>query len=404
MSTILYVSRAGLPADAPGIRITNNGELLKDLGYHVHYICERQISSSSLEGNYKLASGKGLNDLPDNELHYVNNGMVYSYLRQPSHINKLDVLKNIWEIYSANKSFKRICHYIELEKPKIVILYNDIYGLTKRLIPYCHAKGIKLIADVTEWYEKDTNKKCVERMVVNLTDKRIRQLDSGLNGVIAISEHFKDYYQSKGLKCIQIPPLMPCAYEITPHQQNGPITFVYAGSPGGKDIIIPFIDALVRANKRTMQFRLDIVGLTLDFLTDLKLRADTINYGIVFHGRLPHQQVLEIVSKADFGILFRHNLRYAKAGYSTKFAECMSLGVPMICNLIGGTDRSIDDGINGLTIKDISDNELDALLDRISKLSSKDINGLKRNAWTKAKVLFSPETYETLLSDFLNHL
>ena len=115
--------------------------------------------------------------------------------------------------------------------------------------------------------------------------------------------------------------------------------------------------------------------------------------GIFAHGRVLRDKALEIVKKSDFGILFRHNKRYAKAGFSTKFAECMSLGVPMLCNAIGGCDSMIKNGHNGFLTKTSDMNEILEVLEQILSMPEESIVALKQQTRKFALEHFAPDSY-----------
>lgn len=73
------------------------------------------------------------------------------------------------------------------------------------------------------------------------------------------------------------------------------------------------------------------------------------------------------------------------AGYSTKLAESLSLGTPVICNKIGGSDIDITDGKNGFKINKYSMKYLKDILRKISKMDVKEINDLKNKSYIFAK-------------------
>lgn len=415
MQNALYIARAGLPMDATGIRIEAIGALLKKAGYHIHYICERRVDHQVTNSSFHKLTPMEIAQYPDaylniTEEHYEESGSIYSYL--PSHHNnKMDSIKDTVEIYTASRAFRRVQAFCEKENPDIIILYNDIYGLTKKLIPYCRKKKILLLADVTEWYEKRKKAPIAERMIVYLTDKRIRTIDRKLDGVISISPFFDEYYSSIGVKSILIPPLMRIQKEEfhleKNFEQNQMIRFVYAGSPGSKDIIIPFVQGIIRANHKSIasdgkkKFQLDLVGVDSSYLHANGCQEANEAIGITPYGRLSHNDTLAIIKNADFGILLRHDQRYAKAGFSTKFSECMSLGVAMVCNRIGGTDRFVENGVDGFILENLKNDAIDQLLDMLSVKSREFIVNLKKNAFLKASQVFNIEHYVRNLSDFL---
>lgn len=406
MKKIIYVSRAGLPIDAPGIRIKQIGNLLENMGYQIHYICNRRIGHDEKFSGFDKAVSTSELRLNQDEIHFQHGNKVYSYLR-PFSGGKINALREIIEIITAERAYRRIKSYCIQEKPAVIILYNDVYGLTKKLITFCKKNHIRLIADVTEWYEKRENASLGEKLVIRLTNRRIQKLDKKLDGIIAVSRFLEEYYHGQGANCIWIPPLMDINPSFQPKKyeydgMNHLINFVYAGSPGSKDILKSFVEALVDANRANRRFRLDVIGIDEDYLMKNGM-GESLHTGVYAHGRMSHEQTIEYIRHADFGILFRKNERYAKAGFSTKFAECMSCGVPMMCNSVGGTDTLIRDGENGILTQSYDKHELSEALERISRMDEKKLLSMKATAYADACQYFSSENSRDKLKELVSN-
>lgn len=406
MKKIIYVSRAGLPIDAPGIRIKQIGNLLESIGYQIHYICNRRIGHDEEFAGFDKAILTPELCLNQNEIHFQYGNKIYSYLK-PFRGGKINALRETIEIITAARVYRRVKSYCVQEKPAVIILYNDVYGLTKKLSAFCKKNHIRLIADVTEWYEKRENASFGEKLVIGLTNRRIQKLDRKLDGIIAVSRFFEDYYREQGANCIWIPPLMDIKSSFKPQKyeydiKKPSINFVYAGSPGSKDILAPFMEALVDANRVKRRFRLDIIGIDEDYFTKINV-GKSLSNGVYAHGRMSHEQTMEYIRHADFGILFRKNERYAKAGFSTKFAECMSCGVPMMCNYVGGTDILIRDGENGILTKSYAKYELREALERISGMDENKLLSMKVAAYADACQYFSAENSRDRLKELISN-
>ena len=408
MSRILYISRAGLPIDAAGIRTFHIGTILESLGFEVHYLANRRITNKVLDGEYEKLSPVDRDLLEATEHHFKIGEKIYSYLpKQKS--GKLAAAKEIYELVSARKAYERVVSYCEKEKPYAVFLYNECYPLAKKLLAYCKKNNIRLFADVTEWYEMDKNKNFAERFVVRSAEKRITKLDHRFDGIIAISDFFEDYYKSKGANVVRIPPLMEIEkdLEIEKHEyyeDKSVLNFVYAGSPGGKDILVPFVQALQFVNKDGIKARLDVVGIDEKYFDRFDVVDKNLKEtGVVAHGRLSHEETLSVVKKSDFGILFRHTKRYAKAGFSTKLAECMSVGVPMVCNKIGGCDLCIEHKVNGVLTETSEEKELSNALKTLISISADNILVIRKNAYEYALENFSIGKYKTVIKKMMEY-
>lgn len=171
---------------------------------------------------------------------------------------------------------------------------------------------------------------------------------------------------------------------------------------GSKDIIDPIIENLLfNFNKDKIQFILNLVGIT-DKELNLKFGIrDWKSIGINALGRLSHDETEKIVSKSDFSILLRQNKRYAKAGFSTKFAESMSNGIPVICTKVGGADVLVEHMKNGILIENNDNETIENIFKSILQLSNKEITTMKENAYESALKYFDYKAYKESMQAFI---
>ena len=380
MSKVLYIGWSGLPETAAGIRVYQIAKVLREAGNEVIFLCLSQPTAGKQD-----------------EIEY--DGFRYILKRQSK-----SKIKNVENIFCGCADFCVIKDAIVTEKPDTVIVYNEKERMTKKIISFCHKHGITVGADVTEWYEISRSKKW-NRIVAKNVDYRIRKMDKNLDYIISISPYFTAYYKSIGCKnVIEIPPIMDCigtAINPTIHRVRH---VVYAGSPAQKDLILPFLDAVAKRNENQVDIIVDIVGVSNEQIMSLMQITHPEQKGIVAYGRVPHEKCIEIVKKADFSILFRENLRYAKAGFSTKLSESLSLGIPVLCNSVGGADEIIQDGQNGIKIDGYDTETIIDAINRIISLSDSEIDDLKRSALNTGKHLFDGSAYVAVLNDAVNGL
>lgn len=371
---VLYIGRFGYPTSAAGIRVSEIADQLVSYGVDVEMIC---------------CTSQPTESVPD-----AANGKKYIFVNK-KYDSKLHTVFQLLETLFYAKAYKVIKERIAIEKPVAVVLYNDVFMLTKRLIPYCRKHGIRIVGDVTEWYEMPTSKNLNACIIPFLTDKRIRKLDCHLDSVISISPYLKNYYHGIDVETAFVPPLVKLEDMCRPDENGEIIRLVYAGSPGEKDILLPVIKAVASANKLSIRVQLDIYG-------DVHLDLTCVdNRGIRFWGIVNHDTVIEALKHADFSFLIRRNLRYAKAGFSTKLVECMSHGVAMICNSVGGADTIISHGIDGLIIDDMSEASLLNVMNEIMSMGAKNVFRMRMNAYEKARGLFSAEQYGKTLRQLI---
>jgi len=390
-NNILYIGRFGLPNNAAGIRVFNNALIFKELGYDIFFAC-----LNAADGNKDGISYKS--------------GFKYIFKREPQQLSVIGKIKNILDLIFAFESIKWIKGLIKKYNPSIIILYNDLFAISYSLRLYCKNRDIKLIADVTEWYEhRKVKHNLADYFIPLLTDKRIRFLDPLIRNVIAISPYLNDFYKSHGCNVIMMPPVfdIPEKIEIKKfnYYNHKVINFIYAGSPGAKDILLPFITSLFNINSDTIKIRLDIIGVDYKYVyQNFHLSIETLNTrGIFVHGKVPHSLVVPyFLSKADFGLLLRNKLRFAKAGFSTKLAECMSVGVAIFANEVGGAETLITNGVDGLVIDEPTEYCITNQLNKLLAMQEGDILKMRIKAFQRAKELFMKDAYVEPMRQFLS--
>ena len=389
---ILYIGQFGLPNDAASIRVYNNAKLLSDLGYEINFAC---LQSRGCE---------------EHIIEYESN-LRYLFIPNKSKLTLFGKLRATLDLLIAQDRLRWIIKLISVVSPSIIILYNDLFFISLFLSWYCRKRGIKLVSDVTEWYEKRKVKNNIaDYFVPFLTDKRIRFVDPKIGNIIAISPYLTDFYTRRGCNVISIPPVFDLSAEIDIAKYNyydsRVINFIYAGSPGAKDLIEPFVRALMEINRLEIKIRLDIIGIDyVFFLESFSLSSEVLNNcGVYLHGRIPHDRVFEYLKKSDFSVLLRNNLRYAKAGFSTKFAECMSNGVAMFANEVGGAESLITNYHDGIVIEDCAVNHIVSELHHILELSDLDILAIRKEARKKALEIYSKKTYKQQMQQFISKI
>lgn len=298
--------------------------------------------------------------------------------------------------------------------PEIVVYYGIQNRLAKAIERECRDAHVPVLVDETDWFETRFDGDIAAWIVARGRELRVRDADEAADGVLAISpfftEHFRGIEKVKGTPRVMfLPPLNREGEALDEVRASIDVErkatrFFYAGSPVGKDHIDCFIDAMATCSSLLKTApELDVVGVSQAEGAGLLKRCET-DVKVRFHGRLPHEDVIAMLREADFGILFRQPELYARAGFSTKFAECMSNGVPMLCNAVGGADLVLSPGIDGLVVPNL---EPSSLIEGLKAACNMDDNALlvmKRAALDKSKHLFEPEGYVEDFSDFLDTL
>ena len=381
MRNALYVgSDIGSKNTAMAIHAQNVAKLFRLVGYNTYFLCRD--------------NGDKLNRIYDGNYIYVDN-----YFNIP----KISSLERKLDLITSFKLMKKVVKVVEEKNIECIIFYG-IRG-EKKLIDFCKRKKIKIYIDRVDWFEmSDRKQNLTNRITQYYCDKNILEYDFLSDGVISISKYFYDYYSKNKINTVWIPPIFDVENVEIKRKNHGKIKLVYAGSLGNnKDDIRPVVKGMIKRNyNHKNDFNLILIGISFDDLNkEFGNNNDWLKIGIEAKGKIPNQDVIKIVKDSDFSILLRQNKRYAKAGFSTKFAESMSYGTPVICTKVDGSDIVVTNKVDGFLIKNNEQETIDNILNIIAHLSSETIEQMKKSAYETAKKNFSIAEYQNKFKEFL---
>ncbi|EHU9448978.1 glycosyltransferase [Vibrio vulnificus] len=249
--------------------------------------------------------------------------------------------------------------YIKENKPDTVVIYNYPAIASIRIHKICKAYGIEVISDITEWYSS-ANKSLLRQVVKWIdTSLRIKFVARLNNRIITTSQYMTNIYESKGHTCLELPTLFDSEYlssnatRSRKSEDSDKIKLIYFGSPFDKSVAIydnrqvkERLDKVISAvsdNYIKSNIYLNVYGITKsDFLEVYPNYISTLEKmgdNVVFHGRVPHNELISYISESDYSIFFRDDTRVNKAGFPSKLAESLTLGIPVITNEISSLKK-----------------------------------------------------------------
>lgn len=346
--SFLYVGGFQLPdKNAAAHRVVTVAKMLNMLGYEVIFLDvdadrqEERLSDAHMEAGYQTYSQRR----PIGTKDWAN------YVLNPLHVEEVLDQQTDWVG---------------------VIAYNYPAMALYKLRKICKKRGIKLFADCTEWYQSKITFS-LRNIALSLDSFfRMRFVHKKLDGLIAISSYLGKYYQ-KHVPVVLIPPLVD--KENPKWNRDGivrdasELRLCYAGSPGKtKDKLDSIIHAVCRS--KNDKIRLTIVGITKEeYITyypeDRELLGSlSASDRIVFKGRIPHLQAIEIVKNSDYTVFYREITRVSMAGFPTKFVESISCKVPVITNQTSDLKEYVSETKNGYMLStELFEQELEELFD-----------------------------------------
>ena len=352
---IIYIGGELPDKEASALRIMANAKALQSYGFDILLIGQR----------------KGLSK---------KEMIIESYGEMKAFLLPMPKTIHSWikELISIS-SFRKIIE--EESNICAIVMYNPHAIVFERMRRFCKSKGIKIIADCTEWHtvhHLSGLKKYVKLLDITC---RIRISQKKADGIIAISSYFDKFYK-KYCKTVIVPPLVDLEEDKwkVSDNQNKQRKFVYAGRMGiGKDSL----NSCVRAfeNFSDEQFILDIVGVSYEeyvtqFPEDISL-IKKLGSKIIFHGQVSHREALEYVKNASFSFLIRVNNRKNDSGFPTKFVESIGCGTPVIATDFSDVKRYILENKIGIMVDNIE--KLENEIYQIFNMTEKEMDNLKYN-------------------------
>jgi len=308
--------------------------------------------------------------------------------------------------FSLLKSYLKFNSYVNreidgIDDLKAVIIFNTMfYVFDNRMLKKLN---VPLIYDSTEWYNACEFRQGIFSPEYISNSIIVKHKMRKPWRIIAISRFLEDHYKKKGLYTKRIPAVMDVsAFPYVEYIPNEKLKVIYAGSPGKKDalyMIIQGLHSLPSVVKNRFEFR--IIGITREQFIDQNSMPE-ISENVTFIGRIPREQVIEELLTADFTTFMRDGkLRFINAGFPSKLAESMSMGVPVITNLTSDLSEYLVNGENSVVVKEFSSEEYARAIGAIAGMSADKLVKMHKAAKETAIKYFDASNYVNDLEDLI---
>lgn len=271
-----------------------------------------------------------------------------------------------------------------------------------------------MIFDVVEYRQLNSSSSLRRFLSYNLHNYIINRVISKTDNVIVISKFLESFFANKGVKRIYYYPI---TFDVAkmPHfnKKNyyNKITFLYAGSPGGKrDLINEILIAFSLLNSiEKSKVKLFVCGINRNDLHKEGVTKSTISKIEEFTkilGKISKNELYGLMENINFTLLLKNeNMVFSNAGFPTKMAESFSFGIPMLTNLSGDISIYLEDNFNGFISQSSSAKDFVVVLRKaIHSVEQNQHQFLSKNARATATEKLNTPSYIKSFNNFLNSL
>lgn len=331
--------------------------------------------------------GQANNMMPQqyNEIEYIS-------LREGGNSTKDKIISHL-------RYWKRLKQTMLKYHPDVVIM-DDLWLIrTIRMKHFCRRRGIQLIHDSVEWYSPEQFKHGKFSEAYLRKDLLNRYFIGKSCSVIAISQYLYEHFRNKGCDCARIPIVITEKDLFSDKNlSDDKVVFTYAGQPGKKDYLHVMLEAFALLPQEMLDLVVfNIVGCTKEQMIEAGISCevlDKVDSQLIVHGRVSHDQVLDILKRTHFTLLMRSPVqRYARAGFPTKVVESLACSTPVICNITSDLGQYLTDGEDALIVEDCSAQALVKQLSRAITMDSARREIMSKSALDTAKKNFLYSAY-----------
>lgn len=228
------------------------------------------------------------------------------------------------------------------------------------------------------------------------------------DGIIAISSSIYDLYKRKNNNILQI-PILAKDIDVSNYKKSDDSLFkigYFGWISEKKDGVFSLIESVIGIKNiyQNKKIRLDIFG-NGDRISIKKIKALNLRYiEINFLGQCSARHVALTLREYDLLAFPRPLNMQTKYGFSTKLAEFMLSGVPVLTSDVSDNAVFINDNVNGFLIEGVRRNDKKKLQAKIIEICNKNSNELHKigeAGRVTAIEKFSPKMYSDNMIMFL---
>lgn len=281
--------------------------------------------------------------------------------------------------YTGKRPFiKQVLKKVKTNSESVVLMYSlqpVFLEAAKRIKKkYPHIKIFAIVADLPQFSSKLRG--VIGKIFQKNSVAHVYRLLGTIDGYILLTDQMADKLEIK-VPYIVMEGIAPTRGAL-PEKDNddGNVKLLYTGSMNSQYGICVLLEAFSKIQNKNI--RLDLCGLGNAEQTVKEYAAR--DNRIVFHGKVPHNEVLRLQSEADVLINPRQNTEeFTKYSFPSKNLEYLSSGKPLVAYKLDGIPDEYDDYI--IYPQNNTPDELARVLDKLVTMDAAE----RRNFGDKAK-------------------
>ncbi|MCK5137868.1 MAG: glycosyltransferase [Bacteroidales bacterium] len=301
-------------------------------------------------------------------------------------------------LYPSNFSLSFITlFYLKIYKKRVVFIEKNELHFAKALnLPFPSSLHYKMLFPFI-W--------SINLIPSFLTDF----IEQFFDGMICISTRMEGLYKKLNNNTIRI-PILADTDMITIIQKkmqwNDCFRIAYAGTISNKrDGVLSFIKSICLLKHKKIRIEVNLYG-PITRSEKLHLNKTINDYQLTdivkYHGNLPAQDITNMLKLQNLLILPRPLNLQTNFGFSTKLAEYLNSGVPVLSTKISDAEMYLTDRNNIYFIDTLRPKDIAIKIDEI--INNKNLNSkIAKAALIANNQHFSYKNYSFILNDFLFH-
>lgn len=299
---------------------------------------------------------------------------------------------------------------LKIEEDAYVFVYSMYMDLVKTVLNKTkHLKPGHLSISMVEWFQPyqyrfgglNPDYLCWKYTFEKLVTKYPK--------VFPISRKLQDYYKNAGCKTLLLPIMADVSdneFKLKERKISEPFHFIYPGDAGKKDSfdgLILALDSLTDDELSGIRFHFTILNKEkLMTYADKGVNVEKLFKSMVFHGRLPYNELLALYSEMDFLFIAREKNVVTMSNFPSKIPELLCYGVVPVCSDVGDyADLYLTDGQDSIIFEGADKvGCLDGIKRAIS-ITSEELNDMRLNARCCAEKRFDYHNWSEKIETFL---